>query len=333
MEELNVLYACDNNYAPYCGVSMHSLLVNNIGIDQITVYIVIDSVSDDNKKKMQETANAFGRDIVLIDAESVKHLMEELGVPKYRGSYVTHYRKFFQMLIPETVHKLLYLDADTIVTGSLEELLKYDLQDKCMGVVLDTLGGHYKKLLGFKYNEPYFNAGVTWIDVDKWKERDYSQKLMEHIKNVRAKYCNPDQDLFNLVLRGDTFVLPIGYNFQPAHRAYSDRSYFANYPRDYYTVEEIQAARENPVILHTYRFLGEFPWHKGNLHPDNAIFDKYLEQSEWEGYEKKKASVSTVLKIEKLMYRYMPKAVFLRFFQFALYQSFAYKNKQLLKEK
>lgn len=333
MEELNVLYACDDNYAPYCGVSILSLLKNNIDIERIRIFVVADNVSKINQAKLENTVQQFTRELVIIDAESVRQLMEELEVPMYRGSYATHYRKFFQMFIPKGIHRLLYLDSDTIVTGSLRGLLKNDMKGKCMGVVLDALGGRYKQLLGFQIDEPYFNAGVTWIDVDAWIERKYSEKLMDHIKNVRSKYCNPDQDLFNLVLRGDTFVLPISYNFQPVHRAYSDKSYFANYPREYYSEKEIEAARCNPIILHTYRFLGEFPWHKGNLHPDNAIFDEYLRQSVWNDYVKKESSVGVMFKIEKWLYRCLPRALFLHIFQTVIYQSFYRKNQKLVKQK
>ena len=45
------------------------------------------------------------------------------------------------------------------------------------------------------------------------------------------------------------------------------------------TDEELEQARQNPVILHAYRFLGDFPWHKGNKHPANALFDKYTKNS------------------------------------------------------
>ncbi len=332
MERLNILYACDNNYAPFCGVSVYSLFENNTDIEEIRVFIVVDNVSEENKRKLQETALDFKRELILIDATDVRNLMEKIGVPKYRGSYATHYRKFFQMILPSDVDYLLYLDADTIVPGSLKDLFGYNMHGKCMGVVLDTLGGRYKQLLGFKPDEPYFNAGITWIDVAAWKERNYSEKLMQHIKNVRAKYCNPDQDLFNLVLKGDTAVLPIGYNFQPAHRAYSDRSYFSNYPKEYYTVEQIDEARRDPRILHTYRFLGEFPWHKGNMHPDNALFDQYLKKTRWNDYEKEKAQLSLMFRIEKVIYRILPRSIFLFFFSKLMYIGFYRKNKRLMKE-
>lgn len=333
MDELNVLYACDNNYAPYCGVSMFSLFSNNQDLAEIKVYLVADNITEDNCEKLKSTAEHFERKLQIIDAAQVKQLMERLGVPMYRGSYATHYRKFFQMIIPETVQFLLYLDADTVVPGSLIGLLNLDMQGKCLGVVLDALGGRYKKLLGFQTDELYFNAGVTWIDVKAWKERDYSNKLMDHIQNVRAKYFNPDQDLFNMVLKNDTVALPPEYNFMPAHRAYSDKAFFRCYPREgYYSQQELEFARCNPKIIHAYRFLGEFPWHKGNCHPDNDLFDSYLSRSEWSGYVKKPANIAPMFKLEKLMYRTMPRGLFLQLFSKVLYHTMKKRNDELIRE-
>lgn len=220
---LNVLYAADNNYAPFLGVSVFSLLENNKDIDKITIYAVLDNVSDDNKKKLVQLIDDYKRELIIVDAAEFNALMEKLGVPKYRGSYATHFRKFFHMIIKDDVESLLYIDSDSIVTGSLKPLLNLNMGDACAGVVLDALGQKYKQLIGFAAEETYFNAGVTFIHVPNWKKNNCTDSLMDHIKNVRSKYCNPDQDLFNFVLRGKTIVLPPEYNFMPVHRAYTDR--------------------------------------------------------------------------------------------------------------
>lgn len=156
---------------------------------------------------------------------------------------------------------------------------------------------------------------------------------MDHIKNVRSKYCNPDQDLFNFALRGKTIVLPPKYNFMPVHRAYTDAAYKKVYGFEhYYTQKQIQHARENPVVLHTYRFLGEFPWHKGNCHPDTVLFDSYLRRSPWKDYKKLSAKTGFIFKCEKFLYRVLPRRLFLRIFAAALYRSFYKKEMKFRKE-
>lgn len=333
MSNLNVLYAFDNNYAPFAGVSILSLLSNNTDIDTIRVYAVMDNVSDENKDKLVRTINKYSRELITVDASEINKLLMELGVPKYRGSYSTHYRKFFHLYLPKDIDRILYIDSDSIVPGSLFELTQKDFEGKCVMASLDTLGGRYKRLLGYQPGEHYYNAGVSYFDVKAWGERGYADKLINHILNVRAKYCNPDQDLFNLVVKGDALTIGPEYNFQPAHRVYDDKTFFMVYPRTgYYTEVEVEHARQNPVILHAYRYMGEFPWHKGNVHPDTPLFDEYLAKSEWKDYEKKPSGQGTMFKIEKWLYKHMWRKGFLVIFSWALYLSFYRKNKKLLKE-
>lgn len=331
---LNVLYASDDNYAPFLGVSVYSLLENNKDLKNITIYAVLDSVSEDNTKRLKRLVSDYGRELIIKDASEFNALMEQLGVPKYRGSYATHFRKFFHLIIKEDVDRLLYIDSDSIVPGSLKPLLELDMGDAVAGVVLDSLGNKYKLLLGFAPDETYFNAGVTLIDVNNWKKNNITEALMNHIKNVRNKYCNPDQDLFNFVLRGKTIVLPPEYNFMPVHRAYSDKAFSKNYGfENYYNPQQIENARKHPAIIHCYRFLGEFPWHKGNQHPDTSLFDLYLQKSPWKDYVKKSSKNKTfVFKIERLLYRILPRSLFLTIFSKMLYRSFYKREMKFRKE-
>lgn len=332
MSNLNVMYASDENYAPFLGVSVFSLLENNKDIENITVYAVLDGVSQENHDRLTSMVKSYGRDIVISDSAVFNQTFEELGVPKYRGSYAANFRQLFHLIIKDDVERLLYLDADTIVAGSLKELTDLDLDGACAGVIRDALGSRYKSLVGFKPEELYFNSGVMLFDVNKWKQEKCTEILIDHIKNVRSRYCNPDQDLFNVALKGKFKVIPCEYNCMPVHRAYSDRAFDKCYGfSDYYSLEEIENARRNPKIVHMYRFLGEFPWHTNNMHPDTALFDMYLEKSPWKDYIKKPANTGFVTKTEKILYRILPDTTFLKIFSRVMQYSFKRKNDKLIK--
>lgn len=315
MSTLNVLYACDENYAPFAGISMFSLFENNRDIERIRVYLVSDNVTEKSLSLLRTQAETFGRDLIIIDAASIVDTIKKLNIPSYRGSYTTNFRMFFHTFVDADVDKLLYIDCDTIVASSLAPLLTLDMQEKAVAVVRDSLTTSYKKLIGLNEDDAYFNAGITFIDVKVWTEKKITERLLDHIQNVRSRYCNPDQDLLNIALRDDKYVLTPEYNFQPSHRAFSDKTYFSVYKHtSYYSHEELENARKNPVILHTYRFIGDFPWHKGNVHPDTPIFDDYMKRSLWKDYEKKPAGRGMIFAIEKLMYRLLPKRLFLKIF-------------------
>lgn len=325
---LNALYAADNNYAPFLGVSMYSLFKNNTDITAIHVYAILDNVSEDNKEKLRYVATQFGRKLTIIDAQEFNKKLDELKIPKYRGTHSANYRLFFNLFVDKDAEKILYIDSDTIVCGSLKELVSIDMNHYCVGMVLDELGNPYKRLIGFDESDPYYNSGTLLIDVHNWHENNIGESMLNHIQNVRSQYCNPDQDLLNVCLKGKIKLLPPEYNFQPFHRAYSDKIYGKVYGfENYYTKEQLENARKNPVILHAYRFLGEFPWHKGNQHPDTKIFDECLSETPWADYKKQPSKNNTLIfKIERIMYRIMPKIFFLKLFAFLQKVSFEKQN-------
>ena len=334
MMELNVIYACDDNYAPYACISICSLLENNKSFDAINIYVVLDNVSQENSRKLKEQIEVYKRKFIPIDATELNRKLCSLNVPKYRGSYATNYRFLFEEYLEKNVSKFLYLDCDTIIAGSLKALVSIDMETSCALVAQDALTNKYKKMLGFKNNESYFNAGVLFVDVENWKKFNCTEKLMDHIKNERAEYCNPDQDLLNILLKNHVKYVGPEYNLQPIHKVLKSNSYKKIYENEaYYSIEEIEFAKTNPKIIHVYRFLGQFPWHVNNQHPDTELFDYYMMISEQKNYVKKWAKLSTIMKIERTLYRFLPKSMFYRIFSIAQSVSFKSQDRKLRKIK
>ena len=329
---MHILYQFNEKYAPYAGVSMTSLFENNQAAESICVYILGENLTCESISRFRSLAKDYAvngrkRELVFVDTSSLVEKMKQLDMPTYRGSYAANMRLFIENLFvtkdascvdasPAGVpQRLVYLDADTIVTGSLEGLFSTECSIKTVGMVYDTLANHHKYAIGLSEEDGYFNSGVILYDVKKWIDGDFTGKIIDHVKNVRAQYPSPDQDLINVVLRGEITVLPFRYNYQPHLKDYSYKTYMKCFgTKPFYDEAEGNGANP-PVILHAFRYLGEFPWHKGNLHPFTAEFDKYLMMSPWKDYVKEESGVGLVMKAEKVMYRVLPKGVFLRIFK------------------
>lgn len=92
---------------------------------------------------------------------------------------------FYRCLIPQIIRadKVLYLDSDIIVNGSLRELYDHDISDYMLGAVEDyILSSRY-----FKHSildcYPYFNSGVLLLNNKRWREiPDLQQKLMATVE-------------------------------------------------------------------------------------------------------------------------------------------------------
>lgn len=335
---MNILYQFNEKYVPYAGVSMTSLFDNNKNIDRIDIYVLGEGLEPESIEKFYQLANEYSnivgkvRQIHFLDTDELVEKMKKLKMPTYRGSYAANMRLFVSNILDSIqeskMHtqeemdsankdrRLLYLDADTIITGSLEEM--YNSKIKTLGMVYDTLGCQHKYEIGLESQDGYYNSGVILYDLDKWEEGQFTDKIVDHVTNVRAQYPSPDQDLINVVVRDEICPLPVGCNFQPHLRDYSYIAFMKAFrPHPFYSGEDVAKANAKPIILHAFRYIGEFPWHKGNLHPFNREFDKYLKLSPWNDYVKKASDTGVALKVEKLLYEMLPRGIFLGIFTFA----------------
>lgn len=314
---MDILYQFNEAYAPFAGISITSLFINNQTAERITVWILGENLSDDSIERFKNLALQYSREIRFVNTERLVMLMVELGMPTYRGSYAANMRLFLSEVIDEEIDRILYLDADTVVNADIQSFFSMDMQNYPLAMVIDSLGGVHKRDLGIAKEMYYYNSGVILFKMDEWRKQKLTEAIVNHVQHIRAHYPAPDQDLLNVVCKGKILTLAPKFNFQPIHLAFSIKQYFKVYSRQgYYSEEELYDAQEQISIYHFFRFIGEFPWHKDNCHPDNKIFDLYLKQSLWSDYNKEKAVLSTAIRVERYLYKYLPKVIFLRFFRF-----------------
>lgn len=315
--ELNILYCSNDHYAPYCGVSVLSLLEANRKAEKVTVYVVSDAISEENIARMEKTVNAFGegRRLKLIDGSRIVERLNHSGMGGYRGGQTANLRLFFTEYIDKDVHRLLYLDCDTLVCDDLCDLFCTEMGDHPAAAVRDALTSGYKIRYGMRAEDVYFNSGVLLLDVDNWRAGNCTEELQKIFANPAYKGANNDQDYLNRLLLGRLTLLPPRYNFQTPHGIFRDKTYFSVCPREnYYSEEELQNARRHPAILHTYRFLGQFPWTKNSLHCAAPQYRALISRSEWADCGLAPGEKSCIFSAERFLYRVLPKTVFFRLF-------------------
>lgn len=316
----NILYQFNEKYAPYAGVSITSLFENNPKAESITVYILGEGLSKDSKDRFRELGDKYKRTIIFKETSDVIDKMKQWGIPSYRGSYAANLRLFLPLFLENDVERIIYIDSDTIIAAPLDELYGIDMQECALGMVLDSLGHKYKQVIGLQEYEQYYNSGIILFDLNNWRKNEWTEKIIQHIKDGNINYSSPDQDLLNVVCKGNIKCIDLKYNMQPVHLVFRTKDYFRCYPKTaYYSDGQIDHAVKHVVIYHFFRFLGEFPWNKGNLHPNNDIFDKYLELSPWKGYQKQESESGMTMKIEKILFRILPGSIFL--FIFSLFHN------------
>ena len=86
MAHWQIFYQFNENYAPYAGTSITSLLENNRQAEAITIYLLLENVSDDSRKKLKALVQSYGRELVFAESEALLQKAEGLGIPQYSQS-------------------------------------------------------------------------------------------------------------------------------------------------------------------------------------------------------------------------------------------------------
>jgi len=320
MVTLNVLYQSDNNYSKYMGVSILSMLENNKDAEDILVIIIDDRISQSIKDEISSIVKDRGRRLQWIDADAIRENTIVSEWPKYEGfrKNTNCYLKYFIFdgMLDEGIERVMYVDSDSVVLGSLGDLFTLDMQGKAIGMARCCLVPRsYLESTGVGSDSPYFNAGMNLFDVKKWNEKQYSKKIIE-AANTERPFATVDQDLLNIVTRGDVIDIGCQYNYQYMHVAYPHPVYLKHYkPLNYYSCKEVEDATKDPKIVHFMRFLGENPWNERSNHPCAGMYDEYLSMTPWKGDKKPPSNKTASFRVGRAMYKVLPRAVFLKIFK------------------
>lgn len=95
-----------------------------------------------------------------------------------------------------TENKVLYLDVDTIVDGSISDLWNYNLSGN--------------PIAGRVEDGDYINSGVLLMDLAQIRGCKYDDRLLDLLK--RCRFVFPDQDAINIIFKNRITRLPKRYN-------------------------------------------------------------------------------------------------------------------------
>lgn len=219
---MTIVLATDDCFAQHCAVTMRSILNHN---EDVEFYILTEGLSEENVNKLHNVAGSCSLNVCKVDSEALKGFpMPDVKTEKI--SIATYYRLFITQLLPASVSRVLYLDCDIVVRGSLRELWDTDLTDKALAAVhypdCPTMTKNCKRL-GIATqlpNDPaakqitsnYFNAGVLLMNLDYWRSHELPQRFFEFIAEGKYPLRQRDQDVLNAVTCDETASLPWKYN-------------------------------------------------------------------------------------------------------------------------
>ena len=259
-QKLYICYSINDFYAREAGISLIGFFENNPDYEPEEVFFLDYGVHPLNKERLGGIATRYGKRVTWLNAKAVTDSVrrEFSNLKGWKGSMAPNAKAFVDQIFPDYVERLLFIDADTVVAGSVAELQRLDMGGAALGVVIsnglsdDVKSGRVELYSG---NQIYFNSGVLLYDLTVWRRENCHQMIVDTLhKKKRLKW--PDQTLLNNAIPQRLLkVLPLKYNyFSHAYHPRQERGWMRL--GHFYSDEVIEEAIQHPVIIN---YLGGWP--------------------------------------------------------------------------
>lgn len=220
-KEIPLVYAVDDNYAPFLCVSLKSVLSTVSSDYFIKVYILNTGISQLNQTRIRQVAeeNCDSVDVEYVDvADRLDGLQDKMHLRDYYTNAI-YYRIFIPSLFPQ-YEKIIYMDCDIVLNEDLSKLFNVHLGKNIVAAVheeamssFECFGAYSEEFLGVPRMQ-YFNSGLLVINTAEYNkfniETEFINLMLKHKFEVA-----PDQDYLNVLLYGRTELLDVGWNKTP----------------------------------------------------------------------------------------------------------------------
>lgn len=271
MNKIDILSCTDSTFVIPLGVMFYSICANAQNC-QFCFHVIVDkSVTDKQKKQLAQTVKNKGITIFYEITEETIGI--KLPVVSYKFPISIYYRLLMAKILPPTIDKVLYLDADIIVRHDLSELWKTNIDNYAIAAVVNQSNAfNYWNRLDYPRSNGYINSGVILVNLAYWRTHFITEQFLECISTYKDTLYYPDQDVINRVLNDKIFILKETYNTQEA---------FFKEVRDDIACETpngVDMAIKDPCVLH---YTGVKPWELLCQHPLIKEYYKYKRKSLW----------------------------------------------------
>lgn len=275
---MNIVLATDDNFVQHCCVAITSILKHN---RNVILYIFTEGLTETNENLIREHVESLSGKITFCIID--KSITKRFPMPPEGGLHIsiaTYYRLFSASVLPGNIEKVIYMDCDMIVRGSLEELWNLNIDNKALGAVYQQISvsqGKDKKRLGIEQEYGYFNAGLLLLNLKYWRENNVTDRLFSFIQNSYSSIRQHDQDVLNAVLYKE--AMPISYTWNYLSIFYK----FKNLEFPQYV--GYSAKINNPTVVHFVSV--PKPWDYGCDNPYRKEYYEYLDMTPFKGWTPK----------------------------------------------
>ncbi|HEY4319348.1 MAG TPA: glycosyltransferase [Herbaspirillum sp.] len=263
----HIAFCVDNHYFRAMGATIASIIANNPA-RHFTFHVLAFEVDETHRTRLAQLEAMYPvkTELHLLDPQSFHQFSHFLGHSHYSLSIFT--RLMIPTVLQGRTDRALYLDADILCVGKLDEMIEMDIGEDIAVVVPDAPVTTARRVaaLGLPRAE-YFNSGVMLINIEKWIAEDITAQTLDVLTNGKQKLRFYDQDALNIVLNGRARYVSPRWN------------YLYDLIHDLNVNKVAMRPVGKAVFIH---FAGAVkPWTDWSGHDARHLFRKYLLLSPW----------------------------------------------------
>ncbi|TPW27861.1 DUF4422 domain-containing protein [Martelella alba] len=270
-EDIHVAFTITKGYVAHLATSILSCLQTTANPARLNIFVVNDgSIGASDRDRLMALAGRYAARLSFVDFDdrSLRWL------PQERPNSVTavYYRLALHRLLPDTVDRVIYLDADLLLIEPLEHLWETDLEGCGIAAAPESAGLLHSRRLRMPYGSRYFSAGVLLIDLATMRRMDFDQAVLTIMREKGSDMVSHVDDILNLLFCGNVKMLHLRWN--AVTKLYEENALEPSYDE-----AEGNLAAKEPSIIH---FSGKAkPWKRKCVHPLSELYWDYRNQTPW----------------------------------------------------
>lgn len=305
--KLNVVFSSDNNYVAYLKTAIVSLLDNNKSFDDIVIHILSNNINQESQSSILDLVNAYDRKAVFYDLSNIRERLGNLKVETISLSSFS--RLFIADILPDNIDKVIYMDCDSLILNSFEELMSLNIDNYLLAGVEDIVDFSFKTRLNIPDKAKYINAGMFLMNLKKFRNENATARIKQFIHNFKGEIPHHDQGTINALFYEQILILHPKYNCMTPFFYLNSKKLKKLYNMsEYYSDKELLEATKSPVFVHFTPFFITRPWVKNCEHP---LTSKYLHYySKVNGLELLEDKRKSKFKVLSFLYKLLPFVLF-----------------------
>lgn len=266
---MDIVCSIDDNYVQHCSCMLVSFFENNKQ-GQHTIHLLSEGLTSKNIAFLTQLVESYGGEFCYYCVDSERIAMCPIKATDHL-SIATYYRLLMAELLPKHLDKVLYLDCDIVIDGSIDEFWNTSLDGYALAAVeeMNTSAKDVYQRLEYDISYGYFNAGVLLVNLDYWRKENLTKVFFEYISTNQDKIRAHDQDVLNALLHDKCKHVSHKWNVEEAFYHYYVIKAWRK--RD---AKGMKRVLLHPVILH-YTWKPK-PWNANCRHPFRMKYFDYL---------------------------------------------------------